>query len=116
MNYTDNQLKSLANNNPKELIRILNSPNANVKVLSCGAEILCEEITDETVVCPVLKKLLKHVHATVRESAMIGISAFYTSSVPPSDIIDRLKIMATNDPSPSLKEIALDLLKVFGAL
>ncbi len=111
MNYTENQLSELAKTNPKELARILTSPSANVRMLTFGAEILGGEVEDETIVLPTLRILVKHVNAIVREGAAIGISCFYSSTKPPQDILDRLKVMSTNDPSPSLREQAASMLE-----
>lgn len=116
MTYTDSQLKTLASNNPKELIRILNSPQADVPTLTFGAEILGGEIKDEELVLPVFRKLIKHVNAIVREGSLIGIEAFYSSTKPPQDIIDRLKCMSNSDPSPAIKDLAKDLVKEFDTL
>jgi predicted O-methyltransferase YrrM len=113
MNYTDNQLTNLAKTNPKELVRLLTSPNADIRLLTSGAEILGGEISDETVVLPVLRMLLKHVNAIVREGAAIGVSSFYIAKKPPQDILDRLKVMANNDPSPTIKEYAKSILEDF---
>lgn len=113
MIYSEMQLRNLAKSNPKELSRILISPNADVHTLTFGSEILGNEVTDESLVLPPLRVLLKHVHATVREGAMIGISSFYTEidKKPPQDVLDRFKVIGSNDPSPTLKEFARDLLK-----
>lgn len=116
MTYSENQLKVLANTNPKELVRILNSSNVDIRTLTFGAEILGGEVLDETLTLPVFRKLMKHINAIVREGALIGIEAFYTSAKPPQDILDRLKTMSANDPSPTLKDMAKDLLKEFEAL
>lgn len=116
MSYSDKQLAQLAQDNPKELARILTSPNADIRVLTFGAEILGGEVEDETIVLPVLRQLLKHVNAIVREGAAIGVSSFYISRRPPQDILDRLKAMATNDPSPTIKETARSMLDDFGAV
>ena len=90
MSYSQNQLKMLAQSNPKELARILISPNADVHTLTFGAEFL-GEVPDERIVLPTLRQLLKHVNAIVREGAMMGLSAFYLEHKPPSDIIDKLR-------------------------
>lgn len=116
MNYTENQLTELAQSNPKELARVLTSPNANVRMLTFGAEILGGEVKDETIVLPVLRQLIKHVNAIVREGAAIGISSFYLEKKPPQDILDRLRTMSTNDPSPTLKEYAKTMLEDFKKL
>lgn len=112
MSYSQNQLKTLAQNNPKELARIITSPNADTHVLTFGAELL-GEVTDEQIVLPALRQLLKHVHALVREGAMMGVSSFYMEKRPPQDIIERLRMIATNDPSPSLRGDAKALLDEF---
>lgn len=111
MIYTIAQLIDLAQNSPQELSRILTSPNADIKMLVAGAELLCEETTDETLVLPVIRWLLKHTHALVRESAMIGVTGFYEKKKPPQDVINRLKIISNSDPSAELKSYAKDLLE-----
>lgn len=113
MNYSDKQMISLAQTNPKELARLLTSSNADIRMLTSGAEILSGEVSDETLVSPVLKQLLKHVNAIVREGAMIGVSTFYLETKPPQDILDKLKVMSTTDPSPTIKEYAKTILKDF---
>ena len=116
MKYSDNQLKTIANTNPKELIRILNSPHTDINTLTFGIEILGGEVSEEELVLPVIRKLIKHVNAVVREGALIGIQAFYTASKPPQDILDKLSIMKDVDPSPAIKDLANDLLKDFDLL
>lgn len=116
MNYTDTQLIQLAQTNSKELIRLLNSPNTNTRVLTSGAEILGGEVTDEAVVLPVLRMLLKHVHANVREGAAIGVSSFFLEKKPPQDILDRLQVMSRTDPSPAIKTYTKAILKDFELL
>ena len=113
MSYSENQLNAQAKDNPKELVRILTSPNADVRTLTYGAEILGSEVTDEELVLPALRMLLKHVNAIVREGAMLGVSSFYLEKTPHKDILDRLKVMVKNDPSPSLKEFAQQILEEF---
>jgi len=116
MTYSDSQLKVLAHTNPKELVRILNSSNVDTGTLTFGVEILGGEITDESIALPVFRKLMKHINAVVREGSLIGLEAFYSASKPPQDVIERLQIMANSDPSPTLKDMAKDLLKEFNAL
>lgn len=115
MSYSHNQLKTMAQNSPKELARILTAPNADVHTLTFGAEIL-GDISDEQIVLPTLRQLLKHVNAVVREGAMMGLSSFYMERKPPQDIIERLRVMNKADPSPSCKEFAGTLLKDFEVL
>src|SRR5271155_5423544 len=114
MSYSRFQLTALAKTNPKELIRIITSPNSDTHALTFGAEILGEEVKDESLVLPALRRLLKHVNAVVREGAMIGVSSFYMDRQPPQDVLDRLKIISVEDPSPSCKECATALLEEFG--
>jgi hypothetical protein len=112
MSYSENQLTALAKNNPKELIRIITSPNSDVHALTFGAEIL-GEVADEDLVLPALRRLLKHINAVVREGAMIGLSTFYLEKKPPQDVLDRLKKMAADDPSPACKDLAASLFEDF---
>jgi vesicle coat complex subunit len=113
MSYSENQLNVLAKNNPKELIRIITSPNSDIHALTFGAEILGSEVKDESLVLPALRQLLKHINAVVREGAMIGVSEFYAEAgkKPPQDILDRLKKISTDDPSPACKTCALGLIE-----
>jgi hypothetical protein len=115
MNYSQNQLKALVQSNPKELVRVVTSPNADTHLLTLGAELL-GEIPDERIVLPAFRQLLKHVHALVREGAMTGLSSFYLERKPPQDILERLQFMTKNDPSADLKEYADSLLKNFEVL
>jgi hypothetical protein len=111
MRYSSNQLKVLCKTNQKELVRLLTSPGGEANTIATGIEILSEESSDDEIVIPVFRLLLKHVHASVREGAMIGIASFFLEKKAPSDILDKLKLMSKNDPSPNLKQFAQDLLK-----
>ena len=113
MSYSQNQLNSLAKENPKQLARILSSPNVDVCTLTYGAELLGGEISDESLVLPVLRILLKHINAVVREGAIIGVSSFYANKLPPKDILDKLKLLSKHDPSPTIKEYAQSVLDDF---
>jgi hypothetical protein len=113
MIYSKNQLTSLAHDNPKELMRILTSPDVDVATLTYGVEIMGGEVSDDELTLPVFRKLLRHVHAVVREGAMMGVSAFFSNKTLPQDLLDRLKVMAHSDPSPSNKAYARDLLDDF---
>ncbi len=113
MSYSQDQLNSLAKENPKQLARILSSPNVDVCTLTYGAEILGGEISDESLVLPVLRILLKHINAVVREGAIIGVSSFYTDKLPPKDILDKLRSLSKHDPSPTIKEYAQSVLDDF---
>lgn len=115
MTYSQNQLKALAQDNPKELARILTSPNTDSPTLTFGAELL-GDVSDEQIVLPTLRQLLKHLNAIVREGAMMGLSSFYMEKKPPQDIIDRLRIMAKSDPSANNKEFAGTVLEQFEKL
>jgi hypothetical protein len=115
MSYSQNQLKTMAQSSPKELARILTSPNADVHTLTYGAELL-GDIPDERISLPALRILLKHVNAVVREGAMMGLSSLYMERKPPQDIIERLRVMTKTDPSPSNKEFAGTILKDFEVL
>lgn len=114
MSYSQNQLIALAKNNPKELARVITSPNANSHMLASGAELLGEAtFANEQIVLPALRQLLKHVHALVREGAITGLASFYLEKKPPQDILDKLMFMSEEDPSPIIKECARSLLKDF---
>lgn len=115
MNYSHNQLKVLVQSNPKELVRVVTSPNADTHMLTVGAELL-GEISDERIVLPAFRQLLKHVHALVREGAMTGLSSFYMERRPPQDILEKLQSMVKTDPSNELRDYADSLLKDFEVL
>jgi hypothetical protein len=116
MSYSQNQLKIMAQNNPRELARVITSPNADTHMLTIGAELLGEAVADERIALPALRQLLKHVHALVREGAMTGLSSFYLERKPPQDVLERLAVMSKNDPSPSLRDYAGSILKDFEKL
>lgn len=111
MSYTNAQLVLLAQNSPKELAKLLTSDKADKKLLIEGVEILSGETVDETIILPVLRSLLRHTNALVREGAVFGVAAFYDKKQPPQDIMDRLKVISTNDPSYELKAYTKDLLE-----
>lgn len=114
MSYSETQLSALAQDNPKELARVLSGSNIDVRTLTFGAEILGGEVKDEELVVPVLRRLLKHVNAVVREGAMLGVSAFYMDGKkPPQDVMERLRAMSKSDPSPSNRDTANSLLEEF---
>jgi hypothetical protein len=110
MRYSENQLNDLVSNDPKELARILISPDVDVRTLTYGVEILGGEVSDEELTCPVFRKLLRHMNASVREGAINGVAAFFSNKKPPRDILDRLKAISISDPSPNNKECAKTLL------
>lgn len=112
MTYSINQLKTLAQENPKELARVITSPNSDTHTVTFGAELL-GEVSDETVSLPALKQLLKHRNAIVREGAMMGLSSFFIDKTPPRDVIDMVRNINKADPSPSNKEFAGTLLEEF---
>ena len=111
MSYSENQLNALAKDNPKELARVLSGSNIDVRTLTFGAEVLGAEVKDEEIVLPVLRRLLKHVNAIVREGAMLGISGFYMDKKPPQEVVDRLRVMAKSDPSPANRDTASSLVE-----
>lgn len=113
MSYSTIQLRNLAQQNPKELIRIITSPNGDAQTLSLGAEVLGEEISNETIVIPTLKQLLKHPHALVREGALNGVAAFFSDKPMVREILERLRFIAKSDPLSSNKETAVDMISTF---
>jgi len=112
MSYSRHQLNALAKENPKELTRVLTSLNVDVPTLTYGAEIL-GDVKEEELVLPVLRQLLKHVNAIVREGAMMGVSAFYLDKKPPQELIERLRAMSKSDPSPANRDMAVSLMEEF---
>lgn len=110
MMYTEYQLIQFAQNNPQELVKIINS-HSDIRTITSTVDILSSEVADETIVFPILNRLLKHIHVTVRESALSGVSSFYTGKIIPQDIINQLENIANNDPSILLRDYARDLLK-----
>src|SRR6185436_4719015 len=113
MSYTTIQLRNLAQQNPQELIRIITSPNGDAQTLASGAEVLGEEVSNESIVAPALKQLLKHPHALVREGALNGVAAFFSERPVSRDILDRIRAIAKSDPLSANKEIAADIISTF---
>ncbi len=114
MNYSNSQLRNLAQQNPKELIRIITNSKGDPQTLAFGAEVLGEEVDNEPLVTPVLRQLLKHPHALVREGALNGITSFFSDkSEVPRDILDQLRTIAKNDPLSTNKEVAADMISTF---
>lgn len=113
MSHSNTQLRTLAQQNPKELIRIITSPNGDAQTLALGAEVLGEEITNETIVIPTLKQLLKHPHALVREGALNGVASFFSDKPLAREILERLRFIAKSDPLASNKEIAIEMISTF---
>lgn len=113
MIYSEEQLVNLAKFNTEELVRILTNPGENHNTLTLGADILATEVKDEQVVLPVLKKLLKHINALVREGAVIGVNSFYSDKNAPQEILDRLAQISKSDPSSNLRSFAKDSLEKY---
>lgn len=111
MIYTESQLLFLAHNSPEELAKLLINPRAETKLLISGIEVFTNEVIDEQMILSVIRALIKHMNALVREGAMIGVTNFYTTNKPPPDIIDIIKNISINDPSPMLRSYAKDLLE-----
>jgi len=111
MSYSHEQLRNLVKNDIAKFIKILNNPNCDVYTLTFAAELLGEEVLDEKIVVPILKKLLKHINAVVREGAIIGIMAFFEGKSLPEDILEIVRHIFKNDPSTELKLYAEDILK-----
>jgi len=112
MSYSSQQLKELAQKDTQELIKIINHHyKVDTKTIALAVEVLGEEVIDETIVLPIIRKLLKHIHVMIRESAIICAFSFYAEKTPPQDVIDNLKVIANNDPSHDLRDLAKDILK-----
>lgn len=108
MVYTIVQYRQLAKSNPTELIQLINNIS-NIPLLVSIVEVL-DEIDDESLVLPVFKRLLKHIHAQVREGALTALFSFYKNKKLPIDILDRVKTISKSDPSPDVRDYASDLL------
>ena len=113
MRYTTEQIRQLAKTKPQELIKLLSGSANDISLLTDIVEILSEEVSDEVIMLPVFRRMLKHVHVLVRESTILGISNFYIDRTPPPDIVNRLETISKSDPSTDLKEFASDILKSF---
>lgn len=111
MFYSEAQLNKLAQDDPTQLSKILSNPHANINTLTFGIEILASETKDEEIFLEPIRILLKHVNAVVREGACLAASSFYEDKKIPLDVADRLKWLASNDPSPVVKECASMALK-----
>lgn len=103
----------MAKNKPKDLINIMLSAKVQTSTISSGVEILAQEVKEEEILLPLFKSLLRHINATVRESACSAIFSFYEDKPLPQEIEDRLLVMLNNDPSPVIKEYIQDMLKNF---
>lgn len=112
MSYSIIQLKQLVKTNQTEFIQIISNHISEAMLLSAAVELI-DEITDESLTIPLLKRFLKHVHAAVRESALLATSSVFIEKKPPAEILDRIKNIAKSDPSPQVREYASDLLKEF---
>ena len=112
MSYSIIQLKQLIKTNPTEFTQIINNHISEASLLSAAVELL-DEISDESLTVPLLKRFLKHVHAAVRESALMATSSIFMDKKPPADIFDRVKVIAKSDPAVQVRECAADLLKDF---
>ena len=114
MSYSNQQLKQIAQTNPQELVRIINGHySSDIKTIALAVDILGEEVSDEAIVLPIIRRFLKHVHVLIRESAITCAGTFYMGKTLPEDIADRLKIIVKADPSNDLKDLAEDTLKDF---
>jgi HEAT repeat protein len=115
MGYSTQKLQEIAQTDPQELIKIINNHyKIDIKTMALAIEILGEEVEDETIVFPMVIKLLKHVHVLLREGAILCALSFYSEKKLPQEIVDRLKILAKNDPSSDIRDLAGDTLKDFG--
>ena len=117
MRYSTQKLQELAQTDPQELIKIINNHyRTDIKTMALAIEILGEEVEDETIILPVVIKLLKHVHVLLREGAILCALSFYAEKkLPfPQEIADRLKFISQNDPSGDVRDLASDTLKDFG--
>lgn len=110
MEYSEDQLIELAKNDSPKLIIILSDPNQDNVILTLGIEALTAECKDQDLVFPVLKKLLNHRHALVREGALIGVGQLYDKICHP-DILNKVKQLAQNDPHLGIKATAKDILE-----
>jgi vesicle coat complex subunit len=114
MSYSTQQLKQIAKTDPQELVKIINNNyRTDSKTIALAIDVLGEEISDETIVVPLVKKLLRHAHMLIRESAIMCAANFYDGKELPQDIIDRLKVLSKTDPSNIIKDLATDTLKDF---
>jgi hypothetical protein len=110
MNYSNQQLKTIALTNPKEFLNIINY-GADVATISAVIDLCDELVVDESVILPLLQKCLKHLHASIRENALYCANSFYFHKQTPISIVDRIKYIKSNDPSPDLRDVAETILK-----
>lgn len=113
LQYSEDQLIELAKINPQKLVDILSDPNQNNVILTFGIEALTAECKDENLVLPVLKQLLKHRNALVREGTLIGVDQFYNDNFCNPDILTKVRDISKNDPHPGIKECAKAILEEF---
>jgi vesicle coat complex subunit len=114
MNYSHSQLSQLARDNPQKFIEIANNQTkTDIKTISMAIDVLGEEIHNEAIVLPIIRRSLKHIHVMIRESAIICAASFYSGKQLPQEIVEKLKAISINDPSPDIKELATNTLKDF---
>lgn len=113
MSYSVKQLESIAENEPEELAKIINNNIADIYTLSRAVEILGESCICEKDILPILKRLLMHIHVSIRESTLSSISSYYKGRKLPKDLLDRIKIILKSDPSVDVRDCAKDVLQEF---
>lgn len=112
---SDEELLKLSKDNPEHLSKMLTNVNTNVKNLVFGIECLALECKDDDMFFSTATALLKHINSSVRESACISLGIYLKNKVPPQEIIDKIRIMSTHDPSHDVKDAADILLKDISA-
>ena len=113
MIISQDQIRQLAKTQPQEAVKLLSGCANDISTITDIVEILSEEVSDETIMLPLFKRLLKHVHVLVRESTILGISNFYIDKKLPTDILNKLESISKSDPSSDLREFSSDMLKNF---
>lgn len=115
MVYSNEELLKLSKDDPAHLSKMLTNVNTNIVNLIFGIECLASESKDAEIFFNTVSPLLKHINSSVRESACISLGIFLKNKIPPQEIIDKIRIMSTHDPSHDVKEAADILLKDISA-
>jgi len=95
----------LAQSAPEELAALVRQAAITDTRLTYAAEILGRDVQDGALVIPALRSLLKNPSPVVREGAILGLSHHLTN-----EVRQALNRVAQEDPSPGVRETALDTL------
>ena len=105
--HCEEEFVYLAEQNPAELVRLMNSTLADRPNLLTFAAEAAGRIANAALVVAILLPLLSHVDPVVREGAVYGLGPHLGSSL---DARDVLRDMVKSDPSPGVIDAINDAL------